>query len=82
MSNDRGDVVSIVGRTATDEQAADALVCLKAWIKLMETGEITNVAVAGVGPGRSAFGHSTFVDVPLLGAVALLQHDLAAKLDQ
>jgi hypothetical protein len=73
-------IISIVGCRNNDEAQADALECLRVWMALVECGEITSVAIAGVGPGRAEFGHSSWLDERLLGSVAILQQDMAMKL--
>lgn len=68
--------VSIVGRRADDRAQADAIACLTTWLGRVESGEITSVAIAGVGPGRAEFGHSAFLDANLVGATAILQQQI------
>lgn len=46
-------VVSIVGQRIDDVSSADAIECLEVWLERVRSGEITSVAIAGVGPGRA-----------------------------
>lgn len=74
------DVLTVVGRRGTDEANADAVACLEVWLERVRSGEITSVAVAGVGPGRAEYGHSSFVDAQLIGSVGVLHQKLIANL--
>jgi hypothetical protein len=78
MSN----VVSVVGVRNDDIARADALECLDTWRARVESGEITSVAVAGVGPGRAEYGHSSWVDERLVGACAILTQKMAALVSE
>ena len=73
-------VLSIVGQRNDDIANADAIECLKTWLARVESEEITSVAIAGVGPGIAEYGHSIWVDERLVGALAICQQDIVAKL--
>ena len=76
MPERSGSVLTIVGKRETDVAAADAIECLETWLAMAKSGEITSIAIAGIGPSKSLHGHSSWVDARLIGGVAVLQQML------
>jgi hypothetical protein len=68
--------------TPSNLARADAVETLERYLERAKSGEIVTVAIAAVNAeGTANFSYSQQVNgVSLLGAVALLQHDLTAAL--